>query len=135
MQTLDLRNVKPGKIADAPEPPFCIRVDDSLQALQNIARYWRQQLELKVIGITGSVGKSSTKELIAEVLSQRFHVFKNPGNYNNEIGLPLTILNLGEGYEIMVAEMGFYYPGEIRFLCEIAKPDIGILTNIGTVHA
>ncbi len=135
MQTLDLRNVKPGKIVDAPEPPFCIRVDDSLQALQNIARYWRHQLELKVIGITGSVGKSSTKELIAEVLNQRFHVFKNPGNYNNEIGLPLTILNLGEGYEIMVAEMGFYYPGEIRFLCEIAKPDIGILTNIGTVHA
>jgi len=81
------------------------------------------------------VGKSSTKELTAEVLSRRFHTFKNPGNYNNEIGLPLTLLNLGGGYEAMVAEMGFYYPGEIAFLCAIAKPRIGVITNVGTVHA
>jgi len=69
------------------------------------------------------------------VLSQKFYTFKNPGNYNNEIGLPLTLLNLGKWYEKLVLEMGFYYPGEITFLCNISKPDIGIITNIGTVHA
>jgi UDP-N-acetylmuramoyl-tripeptide--D-alanyl-D-alanine ligase len=69
------------------------------------------------------------------VLSRRFHTFKNPGNYNNEIGLPLTLVNLGRGYEIMVAEMGFYYPGEIAFLCGIAQPQVAVITNIGTVHA
>jgi UDP-N-acetylmuramoyl-tripeptide--D-alanyl-D-alanine ligase len=81
------------------------------------------------------VGKSTTKELTTEILSRKFHTYKNPGNYNNEIGLPLTILNLGQGYERLVLEMGFYNLGDIRFLCEIAKPDVGILTNIGTVHA
>jgi len=118
-----------------PTTPFCIRVNDSLSALQKIARYWRQKQNLRVIGITGSVGKSSSKELISEILSRKYHTFKNPGNYNNEIGLPLTILNLGSGYERLVVEMGFYYPGEITFLCEIAKPDIGVVTNVGTVHA
>ncbi len=135
LRVLDLRNVKPTGNITLPEAPFCIRVDDSLKALQDIARFWRESLNLKVVGITGSVGKSSTKELTAEVLSRRFHTFKNPGNYNNEIGLPLTLINLGEGFEVMVAEMGFYYPGEIAFLCDIAKPDIGIVTNVGTVHA
>ena len=134
-RALDLRDMKPGEQFTLPEPPFCIRVADSLNALQDVARWWRAKLNVKVIGITGSVGKSSTKELTAEVLSRRFHTYKNPGNYNNEIGLPLTLLNLGEGYEVMVAEMGFYYPGEIAFLCDIAKPDIGMITNIGTVHA
>ncbi len=134
-QVLDLRDMKPGDPFTLPEPPFCIRVADSLHALQEIARWWRAKLNVKVIGITGSVGKSSTKELTAEMLSRRFHTYKNPGNYNNEIGLPLTLLNLGEGYEVMVAEMGFYYPGEIAFLCGIAKPEIGIITNVGTVHA
>lgn len=133
--TLDLRNVKSSDPLVIPEPPFCIRTDHTLTALQQIARYWRKSLDLKVVGITGSVGKSSTKELTTEVLGRRFHTFKNPGNYNNEIGLPLTLLNLGQGYEYMVAEMGFYYPGEIAFLCEIAQPDIGIITNIGSVHS
>jgi UDP-N-acetylmuramoyl-tripeptide--D-alanyl-D-alanine ligase len=135
LRVLDLRDLKPGDAFTLPELPFCIRVADSLHALQDIARWWRAKLNVKVIGITGSVGKSSTKELAAEVLSRCFHTYKNPGNYNNEIGLPLTLLNLGEGYEVMVAEMGFYYPGEIAFLCGIAKPDVGIITNIGTVHA
>lgn len=134
-RTLDLR--KPsnlGKI-EIPEAPFCIRVENTLQALQNIAKFWRRKLNINVIGITGSVGKSTTKELTAEILGRKFHTFKNPGNYNNEIGLPLTILNLGEGYEVFVAEMGFYIPGEIAFLCDIARPNVGIVTNIGTVHA
>ncbi|HEY9077986.1 MAG TPA: UDP-N-acetylmuramoyl-tripeptide--D-alanyl-D-alanine ligase [Anaerolineaceae bacterium] len=118
-----------------PASPFCIRVDNTLKALQEIARFWRKRLNLRVIGITGSVGKSTTKELVAEVLSQRYRTLKSPGNLNNEIGLPLTILQLGFGYERAVVEMGFYVLGEISFLCEIAKPQVGILTNIGTVHA
>ncbi|MBM3138534.1 MAG: UDP-N-acetylmuramoyl-tripeptide--D-alanyl-D-alanine ligase, partial [Chloroflexi bacterium] len=134
-RVLDLRKTSLDEPIVIPETPFCIRVPDTLTALQDIARWWRAKLNVKVIGVTGSVGKSSTKELAAEVLNRRFHTFKNPGNYNNEIGLPLTLLNLGQGYEVMVAEMGFYYPGEIAFLCQIAKPDIGIITNIGTVHA
>jgi UDP-N-acetylmuramoyl-tripeptide--D-alanyl-D-alanine ligase len=132
---LDLRGINSGQEISIPQAPFCIRVDDSLKSLQDIARYWRQKLSARVIAITGSVGKSSTKELTTEVLSRKFHTYKNPGNYNNEIGLPLTILNLGQGYERLILEMGFYYPGEISFLCGIAKPDVGIVTNIGTVHA
>jgi UDP-N-acetylmuramoyl-tripeptide--D-alanyl-D-alanine ligase len=135
LRVLDLRNTKSVEEINIPQAPFCIRVDNSLKSLQNIARYWRQKLSARVIAITGSVGKSSTKELTTEILSRKFHTFKNPGNYNNEIGLPLTILNLGQGYERIVLEMGFYYPGEISFLCGIAKPDVGIVTNIGTVHA
>jgi UDP-N-acetylmuramoyl-tripeptide--D-alanyl-D-alanine ligase len=115
--------------------PFCIRVENSLQALQTAARFWRRKLALKVIGITGSVGKSTTKELIAEVLSQRYRTLKNPGSLNNEIGLPLTLLSLGEGHERAVLEMGFYVPGEIAFLCDLAQPEMGVITNIGTVHA
>ena len=133
--TLDLRRFSNQSQIDFPQPPFCLRVEDCLEALQNIARFWRRQLKIRVIGITGSVGKSTTKEVVAEILSQKFHTFKNPGNYNNEIGLPLTILNMGDGCERAVLEMGFYYPGEIAFLCDIALPQVGIITNIGTVHA
>jgi UDP-N-acetylmuramoyl-tripeptide--D-alanyl-D-alanine ligase len=133
--TLDLRPGRFSEKSDIPDTPFCIRVDDSLAALQTIARYWRQQLDLKVIGITGSVGKSTTKELVAGVLSQRYHVLKNIGNFNNEIGLPLTLLEINESHECAVLEMGFFVPGEITFLCEIAQPHIGVLTNIGHVHA
>ncbi|HWQ46531.1 MAG TPA: UDP-N-acetylmuramoyl-tripeptide--D-alanyl-D-alanine ligase, partial [Longilinea sp.] len=82
-----------------------------------------------------SVGKSTTKELVAQVLSQRYCTLKSPGNLNNEIGLPLSILRLGAGYERAVLEMGFYTPGEISFLCDIAQPQVGIITNVGTVHA
>lgn len=136
-QTLDLRDVpKAGTFeSHAFTPPLCLRVDNSLIALQQIARFWRRKLDLRVIGITGSVGKSSTKEMVAEVLSQRYRTLKNPGNLNNEIGLPMSILRLGSGYERAVLEMGFYVPGEIAFLCDIAQPTIGIVTNIGTVHA
>lgn len=115
--------------------PFCVRVEDSLQALQQIARVWRSRLNLEVIGVTGSVGKSTTKEAVADVMEQRFHTLRNEGNLNNEIGLPLTILRATEQHKRAVLEMGFYVPGEISFLCEIARPRIGIVTNIGTVHA
>jgi len=117
------------------EPPLCLRVDNTVTAMQQIARFWRGQLDLRVIGITGSVGKSTTKEVVAEGLRQRYHTLKNPGNLNNEIGLPLTILNLTPEHERAVLEMGFYVPGEIAFLCDIAKPQVGVVTNIGTVHA
>jgi UDP-N-acetylmuramoyl-tripeptide--D-alanyl-D-alanine ligase len=110
-------------------------VDNTVTALQQIARFWRRKLDLRVIGITGSVGKSSTKEMVAEVLGMRYRTLKSPGNLNNEIGLPLSILRLGAGYERAVLEMGFYVPGEISFLCDIAQPVVGIVTNIGTVHA
>lgn len=115
--------------------PFCLRVDNTIAALQQVARFWRRQLDLRVIGITGSVGKSTTKEMIAEVLSTRYRTLKSPGNLNNEIGLPLTMLRLSSGYQCAVMEMGFYVPGEIAFLCDIALPQVGVVTNIGTVHA
>ena len=134
-RVLDLRSgLQPESKPDL-TPPLCLRVENSLAALQRIARFWRRKLNLRVIGITGSVGKSTTKEVVAQVLSERFRTLKNPGNLNNEIGLPLTILRLGPGYERAVLEMGFYTAGEIAFLCDIALPHIGILTNIGTVHA
>jgi len=134
-QTIDLRG---GLSTSSPvdlNPPLCLRVNNTISALQQIARFWRRKLDLRVIGITGSVGKSTTKEMIAEVLSSRYHTLKSPGNLNNEIGLPLTILRLGTGYERAVLEMGFYVPGEIQFLCDIALPQVGVVTNIGTVHA
>lgn len=118
-----------------PSTPICLLVEDSLVALQQIARFWRRQNDLRVIGITGSVGKSTTKEVVAEVLNQRYQTLKNPGNLNNEIGLPLTILGMGKGHERAVLEMGFYVPGEIQFLCDIAQPHVGVVTIIGTVHA
>lgn len=114
--------------------PLCLRVEDSLVALQAVARYWRSRLSVRVIGVTGSVGKSTTKELTAEVLERRYKTVKNPGNLNNEIGLPLTLLRLSEAHERAVLEMGFYVPGEIAFLCEIARPHIGVITNVSQVH-
>lgn len=132
--TLDLR--KDGHLPDASVSfPLCILVDDSLIALQQMARFWRRKLDLRVVGITGSVGKSTTKELAANVLSMRYRTLKNAGNLNNEIGLPLSILGLDDRHECAVLEMGFYVPGEIAFLCDIALPQVGVITNIGTVHA
>jgi UDP-N-acetylmuramoyl-tripeptide--D-alanyl-D-alanine ligase len=115
--------------------PLCLRVDNTVAALQQIARFWRRKLDLRVIGITGSVGKSTTKEMVAEVLSTRYRTLKSPGNLNNEIGLPLTMTRLGDGHQRAVMEMGFYVPGEIAFLCDIAQPQVGVVTNVGTVHA
>ncbi|MCC6146168.1 MAG: UDP-N-acetylmuramoyl-tripeptide--D-alanyl-D-alanine ligase [Anaerolineaceae bacterium] len=133
--TLDLRSGSLPADQAVPQPPFCLLVEDTLAALQHIAGFWRNQLDVRVIGITGSVGKSTTKELIAEVLCQRYHTLKNAGNLNNEIGLPLTLLQLGSGHERAVLEMGFYVPGEISLLCRLARPDIGVITNVGMVHA
>jgi UDP-N-acetylmuramoyl-tripeptide--D-alanyl-D-alanine ligase len=134
-RTLDLRADLSADATLDLSPPLCLRVENTVSALQQIARFWRRKLNLRVIGITGSVGKSTTKEMIAEVLGTRYRTLRSPGNLNNELGLPLTILKLGTGYERAVLEMGFYVPGEIQFLCDIALPHIGVVTNIGTVHA
>ena len=112
----------------------CILVKDSFAALKQAAMFYRQQLDLKVIGITGSVGKTSTKEFVAGVLSAKYNVWKTQGNFNNEIGLPLTVLQLRDEHEIAVLEMGISDFGEMHRLSEIARPDICILTNIGQCH-
>ncbi len=136
-RTLDLRSVSSAdSYTDFDfSPPLCLRVDNTISALQQIARFWRRKLDLRVIGITGSVGKSTTKEMVAEVLNTRYRTLKSPGNLNNEIGLPLTMTRLSSGYQHAVMEMGFYVPGEIAFLCDIALPQVGVVTNVGTVHA
>ena len=134
-KTLDLRNQLSQEDVEDLDAPLCLQVDNTIEALQEIARFWRNKLDLCVIGITGSVGKSTTKELAAKVLRQKYRTLKNFGNLNNEIGLPLTILGLRSDHERAILEMGFYVPGEIKFLCEIAQPQVGVITNIGTVHA
>jgi len=136
LPVLDLRKGGWTAAGAMPAPPYCLRVEHTVRALQQVARFWRRKLgEVRVVGITGSVGKSTTKEVCAGVLSERYRTLKNEGNFNNEIGLPLTLLRLSEGHQRAVLEMGFYVPGEIAFLCEIARPAIGVVTNVGTVHA
>ncbi|NBJ91906.1 UDP-N-acetylmuramoyl-tripeptide--D-alanyl-D-alanine ligase [Parablautia muri] len=117
---------------DCPVP--YILVKDSFQALKDIAEFYRRQLSVKVVGVTGSVGKTSTKEFIASVLSARYRVLKTSGNFNNEIGLPLTVLSIRQEHEIAVLEMGISDFGEMHRLSKIAKPDICVLTNIGQSH-
>jgi len=132
--SIDLREPVPGDELTDLVLPICLRVASSLDALQKIAKSWRETLSLRVIGITGSVGKSTTKELTAEVLGQRYRTIKNPGNLNNEIGLPVSILKITEGHERAVLEMGLYIPGEIALLCDIAQPQVGVITNVSQVH-
>jgi UDP-N-acetylmuramoyl-tripeptide--D-alanyl-D-alanine ligase len=115
--------------------PVIFRVDNSLLALQELAKWWRARLtDLRVIGITGSVGKSSTKELIATVLERDYTILKSEGNLNNEIGLPLTLLQLEAKHQRAVLEMGMYARGEITRLAELAQPIVGVVTNVGPVH-
>jgi UDP-N-acetylmuramoyl-tripeptide--D-alanyl-D-alanine ligase len=111
-----------------------IKVFDTKKALRDLAKFYIHKLNLKVIGITGSTGKTSTKDLVAAVLSKKFKVFKTLGNFNNEIGLPMMIFKLDKTYDIAVLEMGMSNFGEIHNLCEVAKPDVAIITNIGMSH-
>ena len=111
-----------------------IKVKDTLEALYAIASYKRQLYDIPVVAITGSVGKTSTKDIVANVVSQKYHTVKTIGNNNNNIGLPFTILNAPIDMEAMVLEMGMNHFGEIHLLSEIAKPNICIITNIGTSH-
>ncbi len=111
-----------------------IKVDDTLIALQKLARWYRGELDVVVVGITGSNGKTTTKDLTASVIGQRYQVHATSGNLNNHIGLPLTVLEADDDDDVLVLEMGMNHPGEIAPLCEIAQPQIGIITNIGHAH-
>lgn len=111
-----------------------LQVEDTLKAYQQIAHWWRQQFSIPVIAITGSVGKTTTKELIAAVLATQGHVLKTQANYNNEIGVPKTLLELGSEYKYAVIEMAMRARGEIALLTQIACPTIGVITNVGTAH-
>ena len=129
-----------GALATFSERPYVqcpgpyILVESSLAALKKLTAFYRSQLTIPIVGITGSVGKTSTKEMIASVLSAKYRVLKTAGNYNNEIGLPLTLLRICEEHEAAVVEMGISEFGEMHRLGEIAQPDICVLTNIGTCH-
>jgi len=109
-------------------------VDDCLKTLQALAREHRQRLGTRIIGVTGTNGKTTTKELIAAVLQKRYNVLYTQGNLNNHIGVPLTLLNLTEEHELAVVEMGANHPGEICTLVNIAEPDCGLITNVGKAH-
>ena len=109
-------------------------VKDSLQTLQELARHHRNKLDCKVLAITGSNGKTTTKELTHAALSKKFNCFATLGNLNNHIGVPLTLLSLSKDIEIAIIEMGANHQGEINELCEIAEPDFGLITNIGKAH-
>lgn len=111
-----------------------IRVDDTLKALRELAAWYRKKFDIPFIGITGSVGKTSTKDMVAGVIGQKLNVLKTEGNFNNEIGLPLTIFNLEPEHQAGVIEMGMSGFGEISRLTSIVKPDIAIITNIGLSH-
>lgn len=122
---------------DEPSPPDdlpILMVDDCQKALQQMARAYRDELSTTVIGITGSNGKTSTKDLVASVLKPYFKVQKTQGNFNNELGMPLTILSLDEDTKFAVLEMGMSGYGQIQFLSELARPDYAIITNIGEAH-
>ena len=112
----------------------CVCVSNTLKALQQLAAYHRNCLKIPIIGITGTNGKTTTKELIHAVLAEKYRVAATKGNFNNHIGVPLTLLSVKSDADIAIVEMGANHRDEIAFLCEIAKPDIGIITNIGKAH-
>ena len=119
---------------DLPSGVAVFVVTDGLAALQRLAAGRRDRRHAKVIGVTGSVGKTTTKEIAAAVLATRWPVLKNEANYNNEVGLPLTLLRLTHRHRRAMLEMGMYAQGEIRTLCEIARPEVGVVTNVGPSH-
>ncbi|NBD22800.1 UDP-N-acetylmuramoyl-tripeptide--D-alanyl-D-alanine ligase [Paenibacillus glycinis] len=126
----DRNKAVPDALSDAP----LILVDDTVAALQRLAANYRDELDLRVIGVTGSNGKTTTKDMVAAVLSETCRVHKTEGNLNNHLGLPLTVLELDESFDAVVLEMGMSEFGEIDFLTRLAKPDVAIITNIGDSH-
>ena len=124
-------------IAHRPSPIVnnrIILVEDTLLALQDLARAWRRELGLPIIGVTGTNGKTTTKELLAAVLSTKYHLHYTQGNLNNQIGVPLTLLQLTRAHEMAIVEMGASHPGDIKELVEIAEPNFGLITNVGRAH-
>lgn len=120
---------------DAMDSPYAhIRVEDTKQALQDIGRYCRKRLTLPLVGVTGSVGKTTTREMIAAALSARFRVFKTPGNSNSQVGVPITISEISEEDQVGVIELGMSEPGELTVIARIAQIDMAVITNIGITH-
>ena len=113
---------------------FYIKVSSTQRALRDLARWYKTRFNIPFIGITGSVGKTTTKDMVAAVLGEHYKVLKTEGNFNNEIGLPLTLLRLNHTHEICVLEMGMDHFGEIDYLSGIVEPDVGVITNIGDAH-
>ena len=109
-------------------------VEDTLLALQDLARAWRRHLGLPIIGVTGTNGKTTTKELLATVLSTKYNIYYTQGNLNNQIGVPLTLLSLTTAHELAIVEMGASHPGDIKELVDIAEPNYGLITNVGRAH-
>ncbi len=109
-------------------------VEDTLLALQDLARAWRRELGLPIIGITGTNGKTTTKELLATVLSTKYNLHYTQGNLNNQIGVPLTLLQITRAHEMAIVEMGASHPGDIKELVDIAEPNYGLITNVGRAH-
>ncbi|MFR2197129.1 MAG: UDP-N-acetylmuramoyl-tripeptide--D-alanyl-D-alanine ligase [Clostridia bacterium] len=137
-ETVIINNIKLNEIEEyEKQNKNIIQVEDTIKAIGEMASYkmkiQKEKYNLKVVGVTGSVGKTSTKDIIANVLSKKYKVLKTEGNNNNHIGLPLTILRL-QDEEIAVIEMGMNHLREISYLTKIAKPDIAVITNIGTSH-
>ncbi len=128
-----LRRCRRSRLCPAGDTRY-ILVDNCLHTLQQLANYHRRQLGTRIIGITGTNGKTTTKELISAVLSQKYNVLYTLGNLNNPIGVPLTLLRLTTEHELGVVEMGASHPGDIKELVEIAEPDYGIITNVGKAH-
>ncbi|GAC1470578.1 MAG: UDP-N-acetylmuramoyl-tripeptide--D-alanyl-D-alanine ligase [Chloroflexota bacterium] len=120
--------------ADSRGRAYLILVKDPLTALGDVATYWRSRHEAEIIGITGSIGKTTAKEIVASILGYRWPILKNPGNFNTEIGLPLTLLQLAPRHRAAVLEMGMYGIGDIATLATIARPRIGIVTNVAPIH-
>ena len=124
-------------VIDNPEyalPEGTLLVPNTLLALQDLARAWRRELGLPIIGITGTNGKTTTKELLATVLSTKFHLHYTQGNLNNQIGVPLTLLQITRAHEMAIVEMGASHPGDIKELVDIAEPNCGLITNVGRAH-
>lgn len=130
----EVRFNKAERKPSVPEGKALLLVKDVRETLQELAKAWRLELGAKVIGITGSNGKTTTKDMIGAVLAQVFNVYTSKENHNNELGLPLTVLNAPPGTQMLVLEMGMRGLGEIKALCAIAKPDVGVITNIGATH-
>lgn len=130
----DAGGVVVSRAIDIPNGIPAIKVKDTLVALQALARWNRERCGVRLIGVTGSTGKTTTKDMIASVLSTRLHTLKTAGNFNNEIGLPLTLLEMDTRHEAAVVEMGMRGLGEIAALCRIARPDGAVVTNIGETH-
>ena len=113
---------------------YIICGENALRDLQDLARAWRRELGLPILGITGTNGKTTTKELCAAVLSTKYNIYYTQGNLNNQIGVPLTLLSITRAHEMAIVEMGASHPGDIKELVEIAEPDYGLITNVGRAH-